>query len=177
MYKLIANLPGLDPTVVHRLSDGMYIPFDPANIDYQRFLDDINKEGVAAVDGVIPDAVIQEAASKQFNQQLTKYLIAVARLSQYVLSEGRPEVKEMLPSGETKINPTTGEREDVLVETVTQTAIEPLPATVEIWEQVEGSTELVKKIVRNPAIVQDEADRAAAQAIVDATPEEVKAAA
>ena len=105
------------------------------------------------------------------------YTQAAARLSQYVLSEGRPEVKEMVPTGETKVNPITGEKEDVLVEAVTQAAIEPLPETVEIWEHVDGSTELVKKSVRNPAIVQDEAERAAAQAIVDATPEEVKAAA
>jgi hypothetical protein len=38
MYKLIANMPGLEPTIVQRLSDGACIPFDPENTDYKRYL-------------------------------------------------------------------------------------------------------------------------------------------
>jgi hypothetical protein len=38
MYKLIANLPSLNPVVVQRLSDNACIPFDPANTDYQAYL-------------------------------------------------------------------------------------------------------------------------------------------
>jgi len=33
MYKLIH-----DPKIVYRLSDGAFIPFDPANTDYQAYL-------------------------------------------------------------------------------------------------------------------------------------------
>ena len=61
--------------------------------------------------------------------------------------------------------------EPILVERITP-AIDPLPATVTVSKE-DGTTEEI----RNPAIVQDEEERAAAQAIVDATPEEVKAAA
>ena len=121
--------------------------------------------------GDVPPWVYEESSQFLFNKQLKEYKAAVDRLSQYVLSEGRPEVKEMIPSGELVFNQETGEQEEVLVETVVQTAIEPLPATIEIWEGDDKAT------VRNPAIVQDEAERAAAQAIVDATPQEVKDAA
>jgi hypothetical protein len=37
MYKLIKN-PFGEVTTVERLSDGAFIPFDPANIDYQAYL-------------------------------------------------------------------------------------------------------------------------------------------
>jgi len=38
MYKLIKNNYGGEPCIVLRLSDGAYIPFDPANTDYQQYL-------------------------------------------------------------------------------------------------------------------------------------------
>jgi len=38
MYKLIPNLMGGEPSCVKRLSDNAYIPFDPANTDYQQYL-------------------------------------------------------------------------------------------------------------------------------------------
>lgn len=38
MYKLIKSLITGEIKVVQRLSDGAYIPFDPANTDYQAYL-------------------------------------------------------------------------------------------------------------------------------------------
>ena len=37
MYKLIKNLTG-DVNVVLRITDNAFIPFDPANTDYQQYL-------------------------------------------------------------------------------------------------------------------------------------------
>ena len=37
MYKLYKNING-DIVVVERLSDNAFIPFDPANTDYQAYL-------------------------------------------------------------------------------------------------------------------------------------------
>jgi hypothetical protein len=38
MYKLVPNRFGGQPVMVQRLSDTAYIPFDPANVDYQQYL-------------------------------------------------------------------------------------------------------------------------------------------
>ena len=52
MYKLIQNLPGLNQNVVQRLADNTFIPFDPANTDYQQFLQHLAQGlPVEAVDG------------------------------------------------------------------------------------------------------------------------------
>jgi hypothetical protein len=37
-YQLVAALPGQEPRIVQRLSDGAFIPFDPGNRDYQDYL-------------------------------------------------------------------------------------------------------------------------------------------
>ena len=38
MYKLIQNESKTSVIFVQRISDGAYIPFDPANTDYQEYL-------------------------------------------------------------------------------------------------------------------------------------------
>lgn len=38
MYKLIKSITTGEVRVVLRLSDEVYIPFDPANVDYQAYL-------------------------------------------------------------------------------------------------------------------------------------------
>ena len=37
-YQLVATLPGAPMQTVKRMSDGAFIPFDPANRDYQEYL-------------------------------------------------------------------------------------------------------------------------------------------
>jgi hypothetical protein len=37
-YQLVAILPGMEEQTVQRMSDGAFIPFDPANKDYQEYL-------------------------------------------------------------------------------------------------------------------------------------------
>jgi hypothetical protein len=38
MYKIFRTPQGVTTEYVIRLSDGAYIPFDPANTDYQQYL-------------------------------------------------------------------------------------------------------------------------------------------
>lgn len=108
-------------------------------------------------------------------RQTYEYQQAVARLAQHVLLEGRPEIREMQPTGEQVFNETTGELEDVMQEVVVQTAIEPVSEHVEVpvYDEMTG-VQTGTETVRNPVVVQDEAERAAAQAVIDATPQEIK---
>jgi hypothetical protein len=46
MYKLIKPFIGTESNIVQRLSDGAFIPFDPANTDYQAYLLWLEEGGV-----------------------------------------------------------------------------------------------------------------------------------
>ena len=153
-----------------------WIPLDPANRHYQEVLDAIIAEGAACFDGDIPADLQAAADEKQFNQQLADYRVAVARLAQYVVAEGRAEVREMQPTGEQVWNEETEEMEDVMHEVITVTAIDPVEATVQqTTYDIDGN--VTTTTIENPLITQDNAERAAAQAVVDATPEDVRNAA
>ena len=117
----------------------------------------------------INDIVKQEKSDEAWsNVQLQKYSKAVERLSEYQLSVGKEatiditEVVQLDPLVDSSITQT-------LVTSRGEPSIEPLPATVtridsETREEVE---------VANPLITKDNEERAAAQAIVDATPQPV----
>ena len=148
------------------------IPLDPANLDYQKVLDDIIEQGADCFEGDIPTELQTAADAKQFAQQLSSYTTATARLAQYVLSVGRAEVTESLPTGEQVWNEETMEMDDVMADMVTVTAIDALEATVEVTTYDEDDNPTTTT-VENPLITQDNAERTDAQAIVDATPQAV----
>jgi len=155
-----------------------YIPLDPANRHYQAVLDAIIAEGAACFDGDIPEDLQAAADEKQFNQQLADYRVAVARLAQYVVADGRAEVREMQPTGEQVFNEETMEMEDVMHEVITVTAIEPVEPTVtRLVYSDDMDAEPTEETIENPLITTDVAERTAAQAVVDATPQAVKDAA
>ena len=152
-----------------------YIPLDPANRHYQEVLDAIIEQGAACFDGDIPEDLQAAADTKQFNQQLAAYRTATARLAQYIVADGRAEVREMQPTGEQVWNEDTMEMEDVMAEVITVTAIEPVEPTVTRWVYSDDmDAEPTEEIIENPLITTDNAERAAAQAVVEATPQPVK---
>jgi len=154
--------------------EGMSIPLDPANRHYQEVLDAIIEQGADCFDGDIPADLQAAADEKQFNQQLADYRVAVARLAQYVLADGRAEVTEMQPTGEKVFNEETMEMEDVMHEVITVTAIDPVEATVtRLVYSDDIDAEPTEETIENPLITTDNAERAAAQAVVDATPQAV----
>ena len=108
-------------------------------------------------------------ANNTFNWQLQEYGNAVARLARYRLADGRPEIWEDQPTGEYD-----EEGNEVMESVLVQSAIDPLDATVEVTTyDVDGNG--TTETVANPLIVQDDAERAAAQAVVDTAPAEVSA--
>ena len=151
------------------------IPFSEGNSDYQAVLDAIILEGAACFDGDIPAELQAAADAKQFAQQLSAYTTATARLAQYILADGRVEVTEMQPTGEQVWNEETMEMDAVLAEVITVSAIEPLEATVTRWvysDDMEAAP--TEETIENPLITADNAERVAAQAVIDATPDAVK---
>ena len=57
-----------------------------------------------------------------------------------------------------------------------QTAVEPLPATVDVlvYDENDPDAAPTTQTVPHPEIVQDNKERAAAQAVIDSTPQTVK---
>jgi hypothetical protein len=133
--------------------------------------------------GPVPDWVQEAADNWIFNKQLREYVAAVERLSQYILSEGRPELTEEVVIGQEPVLdenniPTFDEEgnqifQDVTRTAVVQTAVDPLPEFIEVSNYDIETGETITEEIRNPEIVRDEEERAAAQLVVDSTPEEV----
>jgi len=122
----------------------------------------------AWAEGWIADNVVN-AANNLFNHQLHAYRKATARLAQYKVADGRPEITEEQPTGEYD-----DEGNEITETVVVQTAIDPVEPTVEKNVYDEEGNLTGTETVTNPLIVRDEEDRAEAQAVIDQTPQEVK---
>ena len=122
--------------------------------------------------GDVPQVLLDAAADKLFAQQLADYTTATARLAQYIVADGRAEVTESRATGEQVWNEETDEMDDVMTDIVTVTAIDPVDATVEQTTYDEEGV-ATTATVENPLITTDVAERATAQAVVDATPSAV----
>lgn len=131
-----------------------------------------------AVPKVLPDSTDQALAisthvnSWRFAQQVEAYKTAKARVAQYQLSVGVPESSETIVTGQ-EWNDETLVWEDV-TGTVVTPAIPALDATVEETTYDMETDTNTTTTVANPLIVKDDQERAAAQAIIDATPGPVK---
>jgi hypothetical protein len=86
----------------------------------------------------------------------------------------------MQPTGEQVFNEETEEMEDVMTNVITVTAIEPVEPTVTRLvypDDPMSDAAPTQETIENPLITTDVAERAVAQATVDATPQPVKDAA
>ncbi len=155
------------------------IPPDTANRHYQEVLDAIIEQGAACFEGDIPEDLQAAADEKQFAQQLADYKTAIARLTRYIIADGRDEVTEMqdshiqlADSDGTPQFDSDGSPIYEQTEVITVTAIDPVDATI-TETQYDSDMTATEVEVANPLITQDNAERTAAQAIVDATPQPV----
>ena len=147
----------------------MAIPLDPGNRHYTGIVEATATDGSFWGD-TVPEPMVTIAATWLFNQQATDYATAKARVAQYQLSVGVPESSETIVTGQAW-NEETLVWEDV-TETIVIPAIPALDATVEETTQ-EMDEDPVTSTVANPLIVADDAERAAAQTIIDNTPQPV----
>jgi len=154
-------------------TENMFIPLEAENTEYQKVLDDIIEQGADCFTGDIPTDLQTAADAKQFAQQVEAYKIAKARVAQYQLSIGVPESTQTISTGRQEWNEEAEEMQDV-TETFVIPAIEPLEATVEETTYDFDTDTSTTSTVANPLIVKDNEERAAAQAIIDATPGPVK---
>ena len=123
--------------------------------------------------GDVPQDILDAAANKLFAQQVEAYKIAKARVAQYQLSVGVPESTQTITTGMQEWNEEAGEMQDV-TETIVTPAIPALEATIEETTYDFDTDTSTTATVSNPVIVKDNEERAAAQAIIDATPVPVK---
>lgn len=131
----------------------------------------------------VPSWVQEDVDEWTQNKQLKEYGEAVERLSRYIISEGAEEVKQnVLVFTEDVLN-SNGEAtydesgnkitKDIVEEIIVSHAVPAEPATITqtTYDPATGSN--VTEVVDNPLIVEDVAQREAAQAIIDATPQAV----
>ena len=135
------------------------------------------KANIQAIKDAHPKAVIDadELASRQalalFNHQLELYTNAQTRLALYQVALGRAEVTGDFVIGQ-EWDDEAEETVDVTETLTVLSAIEPVEATVEQTTYDEEGV-ATTSTVENPLITVDVAERATAQAVVDATPSAV----
>ena len=179
----VAELEYLEEVEVYKVQRAAKYP------DFGSQLDHIYHNGVDSWKTNIVDPVKAEYAKVEVDAdelatrkatalaeyQLEEYTKAIARIAQYVVANGREEVIENRATGEQIWNEETDEMDDVMTDMVTVTSIDPLDATITQLVYSEDNVDAVptEEEIENPLITKDNAERAIAQAVVDATPQAV----
>jgi len=171
-----------------------FIPLDSDNRDYQQFIQDIAEQGIGIVEG--PDVVepsyseLRTSEYPPLEDQLDKiYHSGVTNWKKDIKA-----IKDKHPktiTGGTTIgdvpdwvqtaadNWTFNKQLHEYVNAVERleldavVASDDIPATVEVSTTNPETMEVTTETVPNPVIVKDEEERAAAQSVVDATPQPV----
>ena len=165
------------PPMVEQLDNIFHNGIDAWKVDIQAVKDAHPK--VLPVEADQQTYIDEHLATYVFNKQLSEYTVAIARLDNYILADGRAEVTEMQDTLEYVVDdegmPVLNDDDEptyVQEEVVVVSAIEPLEPTVEqtVYDEEDKAT---TSTIENPEITQDNLERAEAQTVVDATPQAV----
>ena len=66
MYKLHKSFLDTEPTAIFRAVDNSYIPIDPANTDYQEYLEWVEEGNTPEAADVPPDPTYQELRAAEY---------------------------------------------------------------------------------------------------------------
>ena len=154
------------PPMPEQLDKIFHDGVDAWKADIQAIKDDHPK---AVIDN---DTLAEKRSQALSDHQLKEYTKAVERLSHYQVSLGREEVTEDVVTGQVWDEDTSEMVDMTEMSRTTVSSIDPVDATVEqTTYDEEGVATTVT--VTNPIITTDVAERATAQAVVDATPSAV----
>ena len=171
-----------------------YIPLNPENSDYQQFIQDVAEQGIDIVEG--PDVVEPSYSELRTSEYppITDQLDKIYHSGVTAWKKDIKEIKDKHPKTITggitigdvpdwvqtavdnwTFNKQLREYVDAVerLELDAVVASDDIPATVEVSTTNPETMEVTTETVANPVIVKDEEERAAAQAVVDATPQSV----
>lgn len=171
----------IDDLTFYNTKSRVFFSDDQNNQHYQIMLQHVIDRGADVFeDGVIPQHVQQLADQKLFDTQLLAYKQAKARLDKHVLSEGMEPVVETRDTFVFNAS-ADGGQQLVRQQYTLHHGYDPVEPEVsqDIFTEVVGASasplfEHTQQMIKNPLIVQDEQERAAAQQIVDNTPDAIK---
>ena len=193
MYKIQRNhLNGLENFII-RKSDSVFIPIDEGNTDYQQFVDDIYEQGIGIVEGadyvgIVSYTDARRAEYPPLEEQLDKIYhngIDAWKADIKVIKDKYPKtqvgITSIAPLPDWVNTALFDKQKEKYVEATTRLAqyelsagvknedgtyaIEPLPISVD--DPNTAGT------MRNPLVVQDEAEREVAQEVINKTPQAV----
>lgn len=171
--KVYRELRAIDyPPVKEQLDKMFHEGFDAWKTEIQAIKDAHPK---AEMD---PEELENRKTKAIFEHRLEKYKNAIDRISQYRLADGREEIVEETIESDLDDIEYDEDGNPIPIKKIIQTLIEPLPATITVLEYTdldgyEGNSNIVEKEIPNPAIVEDDEERAIAQSVIDNTPQEV----
>ena len=193
-YKLSIVPPSNEVNSIIRLSDNVSIPVDSGNKDYQQFVEDIYTNGIGIAEGAdyVGVTTYTEARAAEYpplKEQLDKIYhsgIDAWKADIKVIKDKYPKTQvgitsiAAIPSW---VNTALFDKQKEKYVKATARLAQPrlklgTPYTETAWDASENKYVTVTKYAYvpaadDPAVVSDEAERDAAQATVDATPQSV----
>lgn len=187
MYKIIKDpISGLE-NIINRNSDGRQFSNDSANADYQQFVRDVVGIGTTCVEGPIVGVTtaydiarqteyppIEEQLDKIYHSGIDAWKADIKAIKdKYPKSQVGVTTVAVIPSW-VQTEADEGRKTNYLtaVERLKQPVLESSAPTESVWDADQDKYVDVF-LAEDPAVKIDEAERVAAQAVIDGTPQSI----